>query len=236
MKKIIGIIPSRLQSSRLPRKPLKKIHGRPMIIHVLERAKLCTDLSEIYVATDSEEIAKVVKRYHGKAILTSIHHKNGTERMAEAIQDLEGDIFVQIMGDEALLNPAHISDSIEAFRSSKDASASVLVTEFRKENSWGDFKAVLNLNNEIMYISRGDIPCAIRNPVDYRLKIYHLTCFSRDVLEKYSSMPKSPLEKIEDHEFLRLIENGYKIVAKKVDSPSISVVSQSRSLSFLFFV
>ena len=221
--KVIGIIPSRLESSRIPRKPLIDICGLPMIVHVLKRAKQSLAISEVYVATDSEEIVSVVEKHGGKAILTSVNHKNGTERVAEAIKYIEGDLFVVCMGDEALLDPAHLQASIDAFNDSEDASASLLVTEFRKDNSPGDFKAVLNSKNEVMYISRCDIPCSSRNPVDYRLKVYHIMTFSREILEKYASMEKSPMEKIEDHEHLRLIENGYKIVGKKVDSASISV-------------
>mgnify|MGYP003626787854 CR=1 FL=1 len=223
MSRVIGIIPARLQSSRIPQKALVDICGLPMVVHVLNRAKQSPVLSEVYVATDSQEIVSVVESHGGKAILTSVDHKNGTERAAEAIKSIEGDIFVVCMGDEALLDPAHIQTSIDAFNNSEDADASLLVTEFREDNSPGDFKVVLNSKSEVMYISRGDIPCSARNPVDYRLKAYHIMTFSREILERYSSMERSPMEKIEDHELLRLIENGYKIVGKKVDSASISV-------------
>jgi 3-deoxy-manno-octulosonate cytidylyltransferase (CMP-KDO synthetase) len=223
MSRAIGIIPARLQSSRIPQKALVDICGLPMVIHVLNRAKQSPALSEVYVATDSQKIVSVVESHGGKAILTSVDHKNGTERAAEAIKSIEGDIFVLIMGDEALLDPDHIKTSIDALKESEDASASLLVTEFRKDNSPGDFKVVVNSKSEAMYISRGDIPCSARNSVDYRLKAYHVMSFSRIALEKYASMEKSTMEKIEDHEHLRLLENGYKIVCKKVDSPSISV-------------
>jgi 3-deoxy-manno-octulosonate cytidylyltransferase (CMP-KDO synthetase) len=216
----VGIIPSRLQSNRIPEKPLVDICGLPMVVHVLKRAKLSTELDKVYVATDSEKIAQVVKNYGCECIITSSEHKNGTERTAEAIKNIDGDVFVQIMGDEAMLNPDHISSSIKGLA---DADASFLVTKFTKENSPGDFKVVLNTNSEVMYISRGDIPDSTRNKVEYRLKAYHITTFTRDILEKYSEMKKTSMEKIEDHEFLRLIENGYKVKATKVDSSSISV-------------
>lgn len=216
----VGIIPSRLQSNRIPEKALVDICGLPMIVHVLKRAELSIELDKVYVATDSEKIAQVVNRYGGECIMTSSEHQNGTERTAEAIKYINGDVFVQIMGDEALLNPEHISSSINGL---DGADACFLVTKFNKENSPGDFKVVLNTNDEVMYISRGDIPDSTRNNVEYRLKAYHITTFTRDILEKYSEMKKTPMENVEDHEFLRLIENGYKIKAIKVDSSSISV-------------
>ena len=189
----MGIIPARLESSRIYQKALVDICGLPMVVHVLNRAKQSPALSEVYVATDSQKIVSVVESHGGKAILTSVDHKNGTERAAEAIKSIEGDIFVLIMGDEALLNPAHIESGIDALKDSEGADASILVTEFTKVNSPGDFKVVLNSKSEVMYISRGDIPCSARNPVDYRLKAYHVTSFSRKILEKYASMEKSPM-------------------------------------------
>jgi 3-deoxy-manno-octulosonate cytidylyltransferase (CMP-KDO synthetase) len=226
------IIPSRLESSRIFQKPLIDICGIPMIVHVFKRAELSSAVSDVFVATDSEEIAFIVKKYGGKAILTSTDHRNGTERMIEAIKNVNGDTFVQIMGDEPLLNPTHIRDSVLTFNSSEDADLSLLVSEFKKENSPGDFKVVINHKDEVMYISRGDIPCSAKNRVDYRLKAYHITTISRDALEKYMTMEKSPMEKIEDHEYLRFIENGHKIITKKVENLSVSV-DYPEDLSFV---
>tara|TARA_R100001129_G_scaffold186247_1_gene177138 strand:- start:1898 stop:2650 length:753 start_codon:yes stop_codon:yes gene_type:complete len=220
---VVAVIPSRLQSSRIEKKALVDICGMPMVIHVMKRVQMSDSVSDTYVATDSQEIFDIVEDYGGKAILTSTEHKNGTERVCEAIQDINADTFVICMGDEALLNPDHIQTSVDTFYQSDNASGSILLTEFTKENSPSDFKVVVNPKNEVMYISRGDIPCSARNKVDFRLKAYHIMTFSREVLQKYTALGKSPMEEIEDHEYLRLIEHGYKIVAKKVDSVSISV-------------
>tara|TARA_R100000808_G_C2138967_1_gene146953 strand:+ start:1074 stop:1838 length:765 start_codon:yes stop_codon:yes gene_type:complete len=221
--KVVGIIPARLNSSRIHQKALIPICGMPSVIHVLKRVQQSLDISDVYVATDSEKIASLVKDNGGKAVMTSAKNKNGTERTVEAIRNINGDVFVQIMGDELLLNPEHIRVSLDALKSSESADASMLVTEFKKENSIGDFKVVTNCYNEIMYISRGDIPCSKKNPVDYRLKAHHITSWKRSTLEAYCKMQQTPMDKIEDHEFLRLIENGYKIVTKKVESESISL-------------
>ena len=113
-------------------------------------------------------------------------------------------------GDEALLDPNHIKISIETLIKS-DSDGSILARKFYKRNSSADFKLVLNAKKEVMYISRGDIPSEYRNPAPYFLKAYHLMAFKRKTLLDYSFLEKSPLESVEDHEHLRLLENGYKI-------------------------
>jgi len=220
--KIVGIIPSRLKSSRVPNKPLQDIAGLPMIVHVYKRACMSSILDEVVVATDSVEIVEIVEKHGGKAVLTSSDHKNGTERIAEVAENMNADLFVLINGDEALLDPEHVQSSVEALTQST-ADASILVLEFNKRNSPGDFKVVVNLHNEVMYISRNDIPSDAHNEVKSMLKAYHILTFTKSFLRIYSRLEKSPLEKIEDHEHLRILENGYKLVAAKVDSNSISV-------------
>lgn len=222
MSRIIAIIPSRLESSRINRKPLADILGLPMVVHVYYRALLSPILDDVWVATDSTEVKSVVEKFGGKAILTSANHTNGTERIAEAVSNMEADVVVLVNGDEALLNPDYIETSYQTLVQS-DAEASILVNPFYKVSSPSDFKVVLNLKNEVMYISRGDIPCDARHPVPHRLKAYHIMAFRRDFLNVYAALDKTPMESIEDHEHLRIIENGYKIVACKVESSAVSV-------------
>lgn len=222
MTSIVAIIPSRLESHRISKKPLADIAGLPMIAHVYLRARLSPILEDVWVATDSEEIKQTVESYGGKAIITSDSHANGTERIAEAAAEINADYIVLVNGDEALLNPDHIETSYKILADS-DAHASLLVNSFSKINSPSDFKVVLNLKNEVMYISRGDIPCDARNPVESRLKAYHIMTFKREFLNVYARLEKSPMEAIEDHEHLRIIENGYKIIASRVDFSAVSV-------------
>ena len=219
---IVGIIPSRIKSTRIPKKALVDIHGLPMVVHVYKRSCMSPILSDVIVATDSMEILKTVENHGGKAIMTSPDHQNGTERLAEVVENMPVDIAVLINGDEPLIDPEHIKDSVEALIES-NADSSILVLDFSKKSSPSDFKVVLNKNNEIMYISRNDIPSNARNKVDTMLKAYHILSFRKDFLLKYAQMDKTPLEIAEDHEHLRIIENGYRLVAKKVESGSISV-------------
>ena len=136
------------------------------------------------------------------------------------------DVYVLINGDEALLDPKHISIAVDTLIKN-DADASMLVCKFHKRNSPSDFKVVLNSKNELMYISRGDIPCEARNSAPFFLKAYHIMAFKKKTIIDYSLMEKSKLELIEDHEHLRLIENGYRIACAFVESNSISVDNEN---------
>jgi 3-deoxy-manno-octulosonate cytidylyltransferase (CMP-KDO synthetase) len=220
--RVIGIIPARLDSSRVPRKPLVDICGLPMCVHVYRRTALCKKLASIVIATDSVEVVRVAESYGACAVLTRSDHRNGTERIAEVVETDSADIAVLINGDEALVNPNHIAISLSALVSS-GADASILARQFKEINSPSDFKLVLNLLGDVMYISRGDIPCTARNPAPFMLKAYHVMAFWRNTLERYAKLDKTPLESIEDHEHLRLLEHGMRIKAEVVESNSISV-------------
>jgi 3-deoxy-manno-octulosonate cytidylyltransferase (CMP-KDO synthetase) len=225
--KIVGIIPARLESSRLDRKALKDICGIPMIIHVLERCLLSKKLTDVYVATDSTEIADTVLKSGGKAILTSKLHQTGTDRIAEAVRNIDCDVVINIQGDEALLDPSHIDLIIDEFpKTITECPVGILVTKFKKFNSPSDIKVVMNCNDEVMYFSRTDIPSNSRSQVNELLKAYHIVPFQKDFLLKYSQLARTPLELIEFNEYLRILENGYKVKAFRVVSDSLSVDTQ----------
>jgi len=223
--KILGIIPSRLKSTRLPNKPLIKIDNETLISRVHRLALQSSILDKLIVATDSPEIKSVIENDGGIAEITSTKHVNGTERMTEIIKDSkysDYDIYVLINGDEALLKPNHINIAVNTLIES-DCDGSILALKFYRRNSPSDFKLVLNKKNEVMYVSRGDIPSESRNQSPYFLKAYHLMAFTKKTLIDYSSLAKTPLESVEDHEHLRLLENGYKLKCAIVDSDSVSV-------------
>lgn len=221
--KVIGIIPSRLKSKRLPNKALVDICGLPMIVHVFKRAMMSRALDEVYVATDSKEIFDTIVNYGGKAVMTSSKHKNGTERIAEAAKLLGGDIVVNIQGDEPLLEPKHITAAVNALKNDNKVNIAILVTPFTKKNSGSDIKAVLDKNNNILYCSRNDIPSNARSEVKNLLKMCFIVPFKRAFLFKYAAMKQTPLEQVEFNEYLRILENGYKIRAVHVKDARISV-------------
>jgi len=220
--KIVGMIPVRMESTRLPNKAIKDICGLPMIIHTMKRTMMAKELDEVYVVTDSMEIKELVESHGGNVIMTASSHQTGSDRLAEAASKIEANIIVNVQGDEALVNPMHIDQSIQGLINS-DAQVSILLTKFSKKNSQGDIKAVVNLKNEIMYISRNDLPSDARVEVKEMLKAYHVVSFRKDFLIKYANLEQTPLEKIEYNEYLRILENGYKIQGVMVDSDSISV-------------
>ena len=222
-QKVIAILPARLESSRLPRKALKDICGLPMIVHVFKRCLLSKKLDEVYVATDSFEIKEVVEKYGGKVIMTSSKHETGTDRIAEAALELDAEIIVNIQGDEALVNPKYIDRVTNELIENPDINVGILVNSFSKKDSPSDIKVVLNKNNDVMYLSRSDIPSGSRQNNPPMLKAYHIVPFRKKFLLEYAQMDRGSLEKIEFNEYVRILENGERIRAVYVESDAVSV-------------
>lgn len=220
--KVVGIIPARLESTRLPKKPLAVIDGLPMIIHVLKRSEMCGDLDAVYVATDSQEIASIVKRHGGKAIMTSPTHKTGTDRIAEAAQNINCQLVVNIQGDEPLVRPEHISAGIRAL-DDETVQLSCLSAMSDNKDDPNEIKVVFDKNSDVLYYSRTDIPSNKRVDVKTHHKQYCIYCFRKEFLVKFTKMEQTPLENIEYVELLRAVENGYKV-------RNVDVVSKSRSV------
>ncbi len=220
---VVGLIPARLESSRLPEKALVDICGLPMIVHTYKRALLAHTLDDVFVATDSDRIKSVVEQHGGKVIMTSRDHKTGSDRLAEACQEIDCDIVVNIQGDEPLVNPDHIDAIVEPLLSDTSVQIAVGVTQYSKKNSPSDIKAVLDLNNDIMYCSRTDLPSDARTPVEKMLKMSFIVPFKKEFLIQYASWSPTPLEQIEYNEYLRVLEHGIKIRAVLVDDAKISV-------------
>lgn len=223
MNKAVVIIPARLESSRLPNKALVDILGLPMIVHVFKRCLLAKSLDSVYVATDNIKIKEVVESYGGKVIMTSAAHQTGTDRIAEAAQGIDADIIVNVQGDEALVNPEYIDKAVDSLVNSSRADVAILVNPFNKKNSPSDIKVVLNEDDEIMYLSRTDIPSDARTDSPKMLKAYHIVPFRKDFLLQYAKWEKTELEQIEFNEYLRILEKNYKIQAVHVESDAVSV-------------
>lgn len=220
---VVGMIPARLQSSRLPEKALIDIAGLPMVIHTCKRAQLSKSLDEVYLVTDSEVIKQAGESYDIKVIMTGTHHQTGPDRLAEACQYVDCDIVVNIQGDEPLVNPDHIDAIVEPLLRDTSLQIAVGVTPYKKKNSVSDIKAVLDLGNNIMYCSRTDLPSDARTPVEELLKMVFIVPFKKSFLLQYTSWDPTPLEQIEYNEYLRVLEHGVKIRAVRVDGAMISV-------------
>jgi len=223
MVKIVGMVPARIESSRLPRKALIEIEGIPMVIHTCKRSKLAKSLEEVYLVTDSEEIRRAGEKYGIKVIMTGCQHKSGSDRIAEACQTIESDIVVNIQGDEPLVDPNHIDAIVKPLIADATLKIAVGVTKYNKKNRPSDIKAVLDLAGNIMYCSRTDLPSDARKPVSELLKMCFIVPFRKDFILQYASWNPTPLEGIEYNEYLRVLEHGVKMRAVEINDAKISV-------------
>lgn len=222
-QKVIGLIPARLKSSRLPEKALSEICGIPMVVHTYLRSCRATLLDEVYVVTDSPRIRDAVEGYCGRVLLSKREHNCGTNRIAEIAETMDCDIVVNIQGDEPLVNPIHIDQVIRPLLLDPSIRVSVGVTPYRKKKSTSDIKAVLDLEGNIMYCSRNDLPSDARSPVDTLLKMCFIVPCRREFLLEFAGWEPSPLEQVEFIEHLRILEHGVKMRAVHLDHAHISV-------------
>ncbi|OGL39895.1 MAG: 3-deoxy-manno-octulosonate cytidylyltransferase [Candidatus Schekmanbacteria bacterium GWA2_38_11] len=222
------IIPVRYESTRFQGKPLAKIKGKTMIQHVYERASKSREADKIIVATDDERIYKEVKNFGGEVKMTSKAHASGTDRVAEVAKDLECNFIVNLQGDEPLIDPSLIDDSLSFLKGNKE----IKVCTFKKHISDHDqihdpnvVKVVVDGNGFAIYFSRFPIPFP-KGEKEEKISYYKhigLYTFEREFLLEFSNLPPSPLEKAEGLEQLRILENGYKIKVLDTEYDPISV-------------
>jgi len=228
-----GIIPARYASSRFPGKPLADILGKPMIQWVYERACRAKFLDEVIVATDDQRIFDNVVEFGGQVIMTSAQAANGTERVAEVAKNINSTFILNIQGDEPLIDPETIDQLVILMRKSPETPVGTLVKQIvRREDLINPNipKVVVDKYCYALYFSRSIIPCYrdekqpekwLNKSVYYQhigMYIYH-----RDFLLEFVKLPASKLEKIEQLEQLRVLENGYKIKVALTESDSIGV-------------
>jgi 3-deoxy-manno-octulosonate cytidylyltransferase (CMP-KDO synthetase) len=227
--KVIVVIPARYGSSRLPGKPLVSLGGKPMIQRVYERAKLAQRADRVIVATDDERIVKAVQEFGGEARMTRADHRTGTERVAEVAAHESGDIFVNVQGDEPLLDPAAVDTAVGALLEEPQAAIATVATPIKTPGDIMDpnvCKVVLDFDENALYFSRAPVPW-VRDTVGHvqarHLKHLGLYVFQRDALLEYPTLPQGDLERIEQLEQLRWLENGWKIRVAEVEHDAISV-------------
>ena len=210
---VVGLIPARLESERLPRKALLDLDGLPIIVHTLKRAQLSRSLSAVYVCTDSDEITKVVKAYGGRTILTRSDHVNGTERIAEAAkhlaesEHLEFELVVDVQGDQPLLDPNHIDEVVSEHRRQSTWDILVPCTPTAASDSPSVVKIIHDLNHRILAMSRSVIPHPYRGTATC-LEHLDSISFRPDALQRLANLMPTPLESVEGVELLRALENG----------------------------
>ena len=218
--KILGNIPARYASTRLPGKPLTDILGKTMIQRVYEQACKSKKLSNVLVATDDERIESHVKSFGGNVVMTSTHHPSGTDRCYEALQLAESsyDYVINIQGDEPMIDPQQI-DSLAKSLDGKTELATLVKTAINHDDiaSHNAVKVVLNVHKEALYFSRMMLPFVkgveeknwtTEHPYFLHVGMY---AYRTDILEAITKLSVSSLEKAESLEQLRWLENGYKI-------------------------
>jgi len=226
--KCVVIIPARYQSSRLPGKPLVDILGKPMVIRVADIAAEVLDHDDVYIATDSTDIATVVRKYNYHVVLTSNECLTGTDRVAEAAEEIDADIYINIQGDEPLLDPDHILKVIEAKRKNPNHVICCIgpMLGFQNGENVNIPKLVTNLENELIYASRSSIPSTKSGKSRDQRKQVCVYAFSKNELEIFherGKKSKTPLEWNEDIELLRFVEMGVPVKMVDVDGDSHAV-------------
>lgn len=211
---ILCVIPSRIASTRLPRKPLLDIQGKPMIQWVYENASRCRALTQVVVATDSTEIADVIHACGGKVEMTAPELQTGSDRVATVAEKYpDMDVIINLQGDEPFIKPCMLEQLIAPYLAGESPEMTTLAYPLEKDDfeNPGAVKVITDLNNNALYFSRAPIPYFRQQqqaPVYHHIGLY---AFRRDFLLKYKSLPQTPLEKTEALEQLRVLEHGYRI-------------------------
>ncbi len=239
MLNVWAVIPARYASSRLPGKSLLPLAGKPMIQHVWERVRHAQKVSRVLVATDDERIRRAVTEFGGEAVMTRAEHRSGTERIAEVAASAAGsgaDIFVNVQGDEPLIEPAAVDAGVEILLADSSVEVATLAVPIATPGDIMDpnvVKVVLDFEGNALYFSRAPIPW-IRDSAgteagfspaagSTHLKHLGLYVFRRSALLEFATFPQGELEKLEQLEQLRWLENGYKIRVAETSHEAISV-------------
>jgi 3-deoxy-manno-octulosonate cytidylyltransferase (CMP-KDO synthetase) len=226
---VVAVIPSRFGSMRLPGKPLVALGGKPMVQHVYERTKRAQTVHKVLVATDDQRIVDAVKVFGGEARMTRSDHRTGTERIAEVAAHESGDIFVNVQGDEPLIDPASIDTAVAALLEEPPAQIATVATPIRHAADIMDpnvVKAVLDFDENALYFSRAPVPWIRDTQQKIHVRYWKhlgLYVFQRDALLEYPTLPQGELEKIEQLEQLRWLENGWRIRVAEVARDAVSV-------------
>jgi 3-deoxy-manno-octulosonate cytidylyltransferase (CMP-KDO synthetase) len=225
----VAVIPARYDSTRLPGKPLVQLAGKPMVQRVYERARMAKNISRVIVATDDQRILDAVRSFDGEAMLTRRDHRSGTERIAEIAAHVEAEVFVNVQGDEPLIEPSAIDTAVEALTSDESVSVSTICVPIRNPSDIMDpniVKVVLDFDGNALYFSRAPIPWVRDEGAKIHARHFKhlgLYVFRREALLEFPTLPPGELERLEQLEQLRFLENGYRIRVAETEFDSVSV-------------
>ena len=230
---VVAVIPARYGSTRLPAKPLADICGKPMIQWVYEKAKKSKLCTRVFIATDDERIAQVVRSFGGEVILTSVDIQSGTDRMAVVASQVSGDIFVNVQGDEPLIDSSAIDLAIQPVIDGKFdlTSLCVPIKSIEDLENKNVVKVIVDDHHRALYFSRYPIPYSRVTPQEAKapfLCSQHvgLYVYRRKALETVSALPACDLERAESLEQLRAMKTGIAIGVFPTDFESVGVDTQ----------
>ena len=238
--RVVGIIPARYGSTRLPGKPLAKIGGKPMIEHVYRSAARAKVLDRVIVATDDRRIEAAVKAFGGEVMMTSPDHASGTDRLAEVARQIDAEWLVNVQGDLPFIHAATITRAVEPLRKDRSIPMGTVCTPIYDEAEWHNpdvVKVLRDYAGYALYFTRAPIPYARNDSVDpsgrklsprrkpklWGYRHLGLYVYRRDFLLKFTRLRPTALERIESLEQLRALENGYRIYVAQVDERSVEV-------------
>jgi 3-deoxy-manno-octulosonate cytidylyltransferase (CMP-KDO synthetase) len=224
--RVLAVIPARLGSTRLPRKPLREIAGQPMIVHVYRAVRSSPLLrpEDVMVATDAEEILRLCRGYGWNAVMTSAQHRSGTERVNEVARTTQADVYLNIQGDEPLTRPEHIAALLELMRDPQ-VQVGTLKTPAAAEdvNNPNAVKVVTDSSGRALYFSRAAIPFPRDGAGSRCYKHLGFYAYRPQALRRFCALSESPLERRERLEQLRFLENGIPIHVAQTPFDTIGV-------------
>lgn len=219
---VIGVIPARYGSTRLEGKVLADIHGKPMVQRVYERALRAKRVSRVLVATDDNRVVEAVRRFGGNAVITSRSHGCGSDRVAEAVSEMNVRFIVNIQCDEPMLDPNMVDEVVGLLERSPQAGIATLMRRIQREKDFtnpGYVKVVIDRQGMALYFSRSLIPYPKNRPPEFcvydHVGIY---CFTKGALARFWALGPSNLESIEGLEQLRALEHGIPVVVAETCS------------------
>jgi 3-deoxy-manno-octulosonate cytidylyltransferase (CMP-KDO synthetase) len=222
--KIIAVIPARLASTRLPRKMLRDIHGKPLAVWVYKAVRSSPLLDDVIIATDSEEILVACKKHACNARMTSDKRRSGTERVHEISQSIPADVYINVQGDEPMIRAAHI-EALATLMKNPDIPVGTLKTPASSEDiaNPNAVKVVTDTNQRALYFSRSTIPYDRDASHPEYFKHLGIYAYRKPFLDKFVTLPESSLERGERLEQLRFLENGIPIYVAETSYDSIGV-------------
>ena len=224
MKKAVALIPTRLESKRLPGKALLEVDGLPIVVHTAKRSQLAKNISETFVCTDSEEIIQACNNFDIQTIRTENYFNNGTERIASISERFGDSLIVDVQGDEPLIKPVYIDKLIKFHRKIVNKAEIIIPTiEMRHDSDSTNVRVLKSKSNRVLFLSRAEIPKQYISNIKTISKHVSVISFTYNGLMKYKKLKKGFYEQIEDIELLRAIENDMQVYTTKLEGDSFSI-------------